>query len=92
MDPLRKMLSEWLYGLIKGRLTTAAAFPMLFTAIIQVLYNYDTDPETVTDWNTVLTMVLAGFGLTAVGPAKPDEPPPPPTYTTTKPAVKRRRG
>ena len=71
-DAVKNFMSEWLHAAQKGRVTTAIAVPMLVGAVVQVLYTFDADPNTTTDWTAVMTLTLAGLGLTGAGPIPPD--------------------
>ena len=84
LDQLKTILRRLFAGAkASPATTTVAAIPLLIGATIQVLYGFDADPDTHTDWNLVITSVFGAIGFTLAQDVPP--PPTPPASPTTPP-------
>ena len=63
--PKRTIIGDLLHGVTTNKLTNRLAVPFLVSAAVQVLFTFDSNPETVTDWGEAGKMLLMGFGLLA---------------------------
>lgn len=54
--------------------TTVAAIPLLCGAIVQILYGFDADPQTRTDWNIAITSIIGAVGFTLAQDQTPASP------------------
>ena len=67
---LAKRVGSWL---LDGSRTTKIAVPILASAIIQVLYSIDSDPQTTCDWFRAFELFAVGLGLKEAADRTPPE-------------------
>ena len=67
----KTMLDQLRAGIATNRLTNRLAVPFLVGAVVQVLYSFDPNPDTVTNWGEAFKMTLMGLGLMATPGTEP---------------------
>lgn len=83
MPDIVKKLATWIVDRVKNGLknkaTTTVAGGFLVGALVQLGYNFDHDPNTVTNWDTFLNCLLGAAGFVVVPDAGKNNTPPPTT-------------
>lgn len=63
MNAFGKFWKDWARGAKRGKVTTFASFPLFATALIQILFSFDGDSSTHTNFEVLFTSLFAAFGL-----------------------------